>query len=412
MASPVPHVTLPIGLDEIEAAARRIAGAVFRTPTMPSRALSERVGATIFVKFENFQHTGSFKERGALNKLLLMDEATRSRGVIAASAGNHAQAVAYHARRLGVPVVIVMPESSPTVKVSQTERHGAEVVLHGDLFDEAQVEAARLAQARGLTFVHPFDDLEVIAGAGTVGLELFAEAPDLDAVVVPVGGGGLIAGIGIAARALRPEIEIIGVQAELYPSMFAKFSRQTLPCAGDTIAEGIAVKAPGILTSGIINHIVEDILLVPERDIEAAISLLAQAERTIAEGAGAAGLAALLAYPERLRGRRVGLILSGGNIDAHLLANVLLRDLARSGRMTRLRIELQDRPGQLHAVMKLFSDHQVNIVEVCHQRVFTSLPAKDTAIDVECEARDAAAIRRLIDALHAEGYAVHPVPIE
>jgi threonine dehydratase len=412
MASAAQPVTLPIGLNEIEAAARRIEGEVFRTPTTPSRALSERVGSNVFVKFENLQHAGSFKERGALNKLLLMDETTRSRGVISASAGNHAQAVAFHARRLGVPAVIVMPESSPTVKIGQTEGHGAEVVLHGELFDEAHTEAARLAEARGLTFVHPFDDLEVIAGAGTVGLELLTDAPDLDAVVVPIGGGGLIAGVGIAAKAIRPEIEIIGVQTELYPSMFAKFSRQSLACGGDTIAEGIAVKAPGILTSGIINHIVDEIMLVPERDIEAAISLLVQAERTVAEGAGAAGLAALLGNPQRFRGRRVGLILSGGNIDAHLLANVLLRDLARSGRMTRLRIEVQDRPGQLHAVMKLFSDHQVNIVEVYHQRIFTSLPAKDTAIDVECEARDAEAIRRLIDALHAEGFAVHPVSIE
>jgi threonine dehydratase len=412
MATVAPATDLPIGLADVEAAARRIEGAVRRTPTMLSRTLSDRIGANIWVKFENLQHTGAYKERGALNKLLLMDEATRARGVIAASAGNHSQAVAYHSRRLGVPAVIVMPCPTPIVKVSQTESHGAEVVLHGEMFDEAYEEALRLAEARGLTFVHPFDDLEVIAGQGTVALELLAEAPEIDTLVVPIGGGGLISGIGIAAKALKPGIELIGVQAELYPSMFAKFTRQNLPCAGDTIAEGIAVKAPGMLTSGIINHIVDDIVLMPERDIEAAISLLIQAERIVVEGAGAAGLAALLARPERFKGRNVGLVLTGGNIDPHLLANVLLRDLARSGRMTRLRIDLQDRPGALHAVIKLFGDHQVNIVEIHHQRIFTTLPAKDASIDVECEARDAGQIRRLIEGLQADGFAVHPVAVE
>ncbi|HEX8639536.1 MAG TPA: threonine ammonia-lyase [Allosphingosinicella sp.] len=412
MASPAPVPDLPLGLADIEAAARRIEGAVVRTPAMLSRALSDRLGATVYVKLENLQHTGAYKERGALNKLLLMNEATRSRGVVAASAGNHSQAVAYHARRLDVPVLIVMPEQTPIVKVAQTESHGAEVVLHGSVFDEAYAEALRLAEERGLTFIHPFDDLEVMAGQGTVALELLADAPDIDMLVVPIGGGGLIAGIGAAAKALRPDIEIVGVQPELYPSMYAKFSRQNLPCAGDTIAEGIAVKAPGLLTSGIINHIVDDILLVSERGIEQAIGLLVRLQKTVAEGAGAAGLAAMLADPDRFAGRTVGLIVTGGNIDTHLLANVLLRDLVRSGRMTRLRIQLQDRPGALAAVMALFSEHQVNIVEVYHQRIFTSLPAKDAAIDVECEARDAEQIVRLTEALHGEGFAVHPVAIE
>ena len=405
-------MNLPIGLPEIEAAAERIAGAVLRTPALPSIELSQRSGAEVWLKFENLQHTGAYKERGALNKLLLMDEDTRSRGVIAASAGNHSQAVAYHARRLGVPVVIVMPVSTPIVKVSQTEGHGAEVVLHGEIFDEAYAEALRLAEQRSLTFIHPFDDFEVIAGQGTVALEFMADVPDLDALFVPIGGGGLISGVGTAAKAIRPEIEIIGVQAELYPSMYAKFARQSLPCAGDTIAEGIAVKAPGLYTSGIINHIVDDIMLVPERDIEQALSLLARVQKTVVEGAAAVGLAALLAHPERFRGRKVGLILSGGNIDTHLLANVLLRDLARSGRMTRLRIGLQDRPGALAAVISMFSEHQVNIVEVHHQRIFTSLPAKDAAIEVECEARDAAQIRKLTEALQQEGFAVQPVAID
>jgi threonine dehydratase len=412
MATPVKKSALPIGIEEIEAAADRIAGAVVRTPTLLSRTLSERTGAKVYVKFENLQHIGAFKERGALNKLLLMEPERRARGVIAASAGNHSQAVAYHASRLGVPATIVMPAPTPTIKVSQTEGHGAEVILHGEMYDDAYAEALRIAEERGLTFVHPFDDLEVIAGQGTVALEFLTDAPNLEVLVVPIGGGGLISGIGIAAKAMKPDIEIIGVQAELYPSMYAKFSRQSLPCAGDTIAEGIAVKAPGMITAGIINQIVDDILLVPERTIESAVSLLVEAEKTVAEGAGATGLAALLAYPDRFRGRTVGLVLTGGNIDTHLLANVLLRELARSGRMTRLRIRLQDRPGALAAVMKLFDTHRVNIVEVYHQRVFTSLPAKDAAIDVECEARDAAQIGRLTDALHEAGFVVHTVAIE
>ncbi|HEY5710747.1 MAG TPA: threonine ammonia-lyase [Allosphingosinicella sp.] len=412
MATPLKQSALPIGLAEIEAAADRIAGAVIRTPVLLSRTLSEKTGARVYVKFENLQHTGAYKERGALNKLLLMEAERRERGVIAASAGNHSQALAFHASRLGVPATIVMPATTPTIKVSQTEGHGAEVILHGEMYDDAYTEALRIAEERGLTFVHPFDDLEVIAGQGTVALEFLTDAPNLEIMVVPIGGGGLISGIGIAAKAMKPDIEIVGVQAELYPSMYAKFSRQALPCAGDTLAEGIAVKAPGMITAAIINQIVDDILLVPERMIESAVSLLVEAEKTVAEGAGATGLAALLTHPDRFRGRTVGLVLSGGNIDTHLLANVLLRELARSGRMTRLRIQLQDRPGALAAVMKLFDVHKVNIVEVYHQRVFTSLPAKDAAIEVECEARDAAQIERLTDALHEAGFIVHPVAIE
>lgn len=402
---------LPVALEDIEAAARRIEGAVVRTPTILSRTLSEATGATIWVKFENFQYTGAYKERGALNKLLLMDEATRARGVIAASAGNHSQAVAYHARRLGVPATIVMPNGTPTVKVMQTERHGAEVVLHGDMFDAAYAHSVELAESRGLTFVHPFDDLEVIAGQGTVALELLADAPDIDLLVVPIGGGGLVSGVATAAKALKPEIEVVGVQARLYPSMYSKFTREQLPCAGDTLAEGIAVKAPGFLTSGIINQVLDDILLVAEREIEAAVSMLAQVEKIVAEGAGAAGLAAMLTEPERFRGRNVGLIVTGGNIDPRLLATVLLRDLAHSGRMARLRIKLQDRPGALFSVIRLFEKHQVNVLEVYHQRVFTALPAKDAFIDVECEARGADHLQRLVDDLHAEGFEVHPVEI-
>ena len=412
MASPAPNLDLAVTLADVEAAAARIAGAIVRTPTLRSRLLSDRTGANIWLKLENLQHTGAYKERGALNKLLLLDTALRERGVIAASAGNHSQALAYHASRLGVPVTIVMPSRTPTIKVSQTEGHGAEVILFGDMFDDAYAEAMRLSDERGLTFVHPFDDFEVMAGQGTVALELLADAPDIDTLIVPIGGGGLISGIAVAAKALKPGIALIGVQAELYPSMYAKFARESLPCAGDTLAEGIAVKAPGMLTSGVVNQLVDDILLVSERQIENAVSLLVETEKVVAEGAGATGLAALLAYPERFAGRNVGLVVTGGNIDTHLLANVLLRNLARSGRMARLNIQLQDRPGALAGVVRLFEEHRVNIVEIYHQRVFTSLPAKDAAIEVVCEARDAAQLQRLQDALREADYIVEPRAIE
>src|SRR5919107_1515918 len=324
---------LPVTLADIEAAARRIEGSVVRTPTLLSRTLSEATGATVWVKFENLQFTAAYKERGALNKLLLMDPATRSRGVIASSAGNHAQAVAYHGARLGVPVTIVMPVSTPSIKVMQTEGHGARIVLHGEMYDEAYAEALRVGEAEGLTFVHPFDDPEIIAGQGTVALELLTDAPDLDTLVVPIGGGGLISGVGTAAKALRPDIDLVGVQAELYPSMYCRITGKDLPSAGDTLAEGIAVKKPGRLTPGIIERVVDEILLVAEREIETAVSLYLQIEKTVAEGAGAAGLAALLAHPERFQDRKVGLILTGGHIHTRLLAPGLLRDLVHSGRL-------------------------------------------------------------------------------
>ena len=411
MASPAPASDPTVTLADIEAAAARIEGAVVRTPTLLSRTLSEATGATIWVKFENLQFTAAYKERGALNKLLLMDPVTRSRGVIASSAGNHAQAVAYHGARLGVPVTIVMPVSTPSIKVMQTEGHGARIVLHGEMFDEAYVEALRMADVEGLTFVHPFADPEIIAGQGTVALELLADAPAIDTLVVPIGGGGLISGVATAAKALRPDIRVVGVQAELYPSMYSRINGQDLPSAGDTLAEGIAVKKPGRLTPTIIERMVDEIVLVPERDIETAVSLFLQIEKTVAEGAGAAGLAALLAHPQLFAGHKVGLILTGGNIDTRLLATVLLRDLVRSGRMSRLRIQLQDRPGALLAVMKLFDRFGANIIEIYHQRVFTTLPAKDAFIDVECEARDAEHLETLLKALQDAGFYVHPVEI-
>jgi threonine dehydratase len=411
MASPAPNNPLPVSFGDIQAAAERIRGKVVRTPTMMSQTLSELTGATVYVKFENLQFTAAYKERGALNKLLLMDEATRSRGVIAASAGNHAQAVAYHGRRLGVPVTIVMPKPTPTIKVMQTEGHGATVLLHGEMFDEAYAKALEMEREQGLTFVHPFNDPQIIAGQGTVALELLEDAPDLDALVIPIGGGGLIAGMAIAAKAIRPDIEVIGAQAELYPSMYCRFTGEERPSSGDTIAEGIAVKKPGDVTGSIIEEMVDEILLVPERDIETAVSLLLQIEKTVAEGAGATGLAALLTHPERLRGRKVGLVLTGGNIDTRLLATVLLRDLARSGRMARLRIQLQDRPGALFSVIRVFEKHQINIIEIYHQRIFTTLPAKGLFTDFDCEARDAAHLKRLVDDLKAAGFDVHPVEI-
>ena len=411
MASSAPLPQPAVTLADIEAAARRIEGAVVRTPTLLSRTLSELVGCTVYVKFENLQFTAAYKERGALNKLLLMDPGRRARGVIAASAGNHAQGVAYHGRRLGVPVTIVMPEQTPVVKVSQTEGHGARVVLRGAVFDDAYAHALELAAAEDLTFVHPFDDPEIIAGQGTIALEMLADAPAIDTLAVPIGGGGLLSGVGTAARALQPDIDLVGVQSELYPSMYCRISGEQRPTAGDTIAEGIAVKEPGRLTSEIIRRLGAEILLVPERDIETAVSLLLQIEKTVVEGAGAAGLAALLAHRERFRGRTVGLILCGGNIDTRLLATVLLRDLARSGRLARLRIQLQDRPGTLSSVVKLFDQHQVNIIEIYHQRLFTTLPAKGLYTDIECEARDRAHLQRLIEALGAAGFDVHPVEI-
>jgi threonine dehydratase len=411
MASPALRSEPSVTLADIEAAAGRIEGEVVRTPALHSLTLSRVTGADVWVKFENLQFTAAYKERGALNKLLLMDEATRRRGVIAASAGNHAQAVAYHGARLGVPVTIVMPTSTPSIKVMQTEGHGARVVLHGELYDEAYAEARRMEGEEGLTFIHPFDDPDVIAGQGTVALEFLEQAPELDTLVVPIGGGGLISGVGTAAKALRPDIALIGVQARLYPSMYCRIGGHDLPSAGDTLAEGIAVKQPGELTSSIIRTIVDDILLVAERDIETAVSLYLQIEKTVAEGAGAAGLAALLAHPERFAGRKVGLILTGGNIDTRLLATVLLRDLARSGRMARLRIQLQDRPGALAAVVSLFDHHGVNVIEIYHQRVFTTLPAKDAFIDIECEARDAEHLQALVAELGKAGFSVHPVEI-
>ncbi|MFM9977481.1 MAG: threonine ammonia-lyase [Sphingomonadaceae bacterium] len=400
-----------ITLADITAAAARIDGQIVRTPTLHSITLSAITGADVWLKFENLQFTAAFKERGALNTLLLMPDVQRKSGVIAASAGNHAQGLAYHGARLGVPVTIVMPQTTPMVKVMQTEGHGATVVLEGETFDAAYAHARLLESERGLTFVHPFDDADIIAGQGTLALEMLADAPVIDTLAIPIGGGGLLSGMATAAKALKPDIEIVGVQAELFPSMYACLNGLDLPSEGDTLAEGIAVKVPGLITREIVRAVADDVVLVSERDLEKAVSLLLQIEKTVVEGAGAAGLAALLAHPERFKGRTVGLVLCGGNIDTRLLANVLLRDLARSGRLARLRIRLQDRPGALFRVAEVFHGQSVNIIEVYHQRVFTTLPAKGLITDIECETRGPEHLARLIAALGDAGYEVSPVEL-
>ncbi len=396
----------PPTIDDIRAAAQRIDGAVIKTPMLRSRVLSDLVEAEIWLKFENLQFTAAYKERGALNKLLHLSDEERKRGVIAASAGNHAQAVAYHGRRLGIPVTIVMPNPTPSVKVTQTESHGARVLLHGAMFDDAHAKAREMEAAQGLCFIHPFDDPQVIAGAGTIALEMLKAVPNLDTLVIPIGGGGLISGTAIAAKSVNPRIEVIGVEAELYPSMKNVVEGQHGRIGGDTLAEGIAVKEPGKLTRAIIKDRVDSIDLVAERDIEHAVALLVSIEKSVVEGAGAAGLAAILADPGRFRGRTVGTILCGGNIDTHLLANVLVRELVRCGRIARLKIAAHDQPGALAAITARFHECGVNIIETNHHRIFTRLPAKDTVIEVECEARDSRAIDTLVRRLEETGFQV------
>ena len=398
-------------LDHVRAAHARIRDSIVETPTLHSQTLSKLTGANIYLKFENLQFTAAYKERGALNAILLLSEEQRSKGVIAASAGNHAQGLSYHGTRLGIPVTIVMPVPTPTVKVMQTESVGGKVVLFGETFDDAYKHARQLEAEQGLTFVHPFDDPNVAAGQGTVALEMLESTPSLDMLVVPIGGGGLLSGMGTAARALKPDIGLIGVQAELYPSMYALLKNVEMPCEGDTLAEGIAVKIPGAFTSEVIRELVDEIVLVSEAELETAVSLLLQMEKTVVEGAGAAGLAAVMANPEIFAGKNVGIVLCGGNIDTRLLANVLLRDLARSGRLARLRLTLQDRPGALFKVMRLFNEHNINIIEIYHQRIFTTLPAKGLITDIECEARDAQQLQGLVDGLNVAGYKVERVEL-
>jgi len=395
---------LPVTPADVQAAAATIRGAVLATACNQSRTLGEICGCNIWLKFENLQFTASFKERGALNRLQALPADERKRGVIAMSAGNHAQGVAYHARRLGIPAVIVMPVGTPMVKVENTRRHGAEVIISGATLEEAGAFARDHGATNGMTMIHPYDDPLVIAGQGTVGLEMLAAVPELDTLVVPIGGGGLISGIATAVRAIKPGLQIVGVQAALYPSMHNAIKGRTLPMRGDTLAEGIAVKAPGRITTGIIRALVEDIVLVTEPEIERALAALIAIEKTVVEGAGAAGLAAVLSNPERFAGRNVGLVLSGGNIDTRLIASVLTRELAREGRLTQLTIDIVDRPGQLAAVSHLLGDAGANIIEVSHQRTFSDLPAKATLLGLVIETRDQAHLDEVMAALALGGF--------
>jgi len=398
-----------IDIVSIQTARDNLRGQVLKTPFTLSRTLSDIFGAEIWLKFENLQFTASFKERGALNRMLTLTADERAKGVIAVSAGNHAQGVAYHAQRMGVPAVIVMPRFTPTVKVANTRRFGAEVVLAGDTFDDAKAHGYELAQARGLIMIHPYDDEAVISGQGTVALEMLEDQPQLDMLVIAIGGGGLISGMATAAKALKPGIEIVGVQTERFPSMYAAVKGVAMPQGQYTIAEGIAVKSPGALTQPIVAKLVDHIELVSESDIEHAIVVLLEIEKTVVEGAGAAGLAALLraqeAGSDRFKGKRIGLVLTGGNIDPLMLGELIERGMVRAGRLARIRVDLRDLPGALAHATKLIADAQANITEVHHQRAFTSLPVRNVEVDFVLQTRGPEHILEVIDVLNAAGFA-------
>jgi len=397
---------LPVTLADVRAAAQRIGEAVVRTPCLRSETLSRIAKADIWVKFENLQFTASFKERGALNTLLQLSAEEKKRGVIAMSAGNHAQGVAYHAGRLGIPATIVMPSFTPNTKVEHTKGHGARIILHGDTLAEAGREAHRLADAERLVFVHPYDDPRIIAGQGTAALEMLQDAPLIDTLVIPVGGGGLISGCAVAAKGLKPELKVIGVETASYSAMRQILASEPVATGGDTIAEGIAVTDIGKLPLTIARALLDRVVAVDEVMIERAIALLLEVEKTVAEGAGAAGLAAMLAHPQLFAGRHVGIVLSGGNIDTRLLASVLLRGLVRDGRIVRLRLMIGDLPGQLARVAGLIGKAGGNIVDVQHQRLFGAVVAKRTELDVTVETRGRAHVRELVAALEADGFKV------
>ncbi len=393
-----------VTLADIATARRIIAGHVLRTPLLAAPPLSALTGAEVFVKYENLQVTNSFKERGACVKLDALTAAERRRGVIAMSAGNHAQAVAYHARRLGIPATIVMPVTTPFVKIKATEALDATVVLDGETISEAQARAEKIAAEKNLVWVHPYDDPRIIAGQGTVALEMLEEAPDLDVLVIPIGGGGLIAGCAIAARAKNPSIEIAGVESALYPSMWNAIHQASLPCGGATLAEGIAVKNVGKLTLPVVRELVSDIVLVDEPQIERAVNAFLTLQKTMAEGAGAAGLAAMLAKPHRFSGRKVGLILCGGNIDPRILASIMVRELERADRIVSFRLTIPDRPGILGQIASRLGEFGANILGVDHHRLFLDVPAKGAKVDVTMETRDAAHAEEIFSALGADGY--------
>ncbi len=401
----------PVTFADVEAARRLIAGAVVATPCVASPDLSRLLGggsaSSVVLKLENLQRTGSFKARGALVKLARLTGEQRARGVVAMSAGNHAQGVAYHAERLGIPATVVMPAFAPLTKVAGTRRYGARVVLHGEGFEEATAHARLLEEREGLTFVHPYDDPAIIAGQGTVGAEMLEAFPDLDALVVPIGGGGLIAGVAVAAKHLKPGIEVVGVEAALYPSVYRTLRELPPAFGGATIAEGIAVKTPGGHTLPIIRELVDEVLLVGEEAIETAMVRLLEGEKVVAEGAGAAGLAAVLAHRERFAGRRVGVVVCGGNVDTRLLASVMLRGLAREGRLARLRVAITDQPGVLGRVANLVGEGGGNIVEVQHGRAFSRLSAKSAELDIIVEARGPDHVREIVNRLVANGFPVN-----
>ncbi len=395
---------LPIDIGDIRKAAEQIAGEVVHTPTIDARPLSRLTGCQLALKLENLQFTGSFKDRGALVKLQSLDAGARERGVIAMSAGNHAQGVAYHAARLGIPATIVMPTNTPFNKVGRTKELGAAVVLRGDNLDDSRDYVDSLVAERGLTLIHPYDDTAIMAGQGTVALEMLASVPDLDDLVVPIGGGGLIAGMSIAAKSLRPDIRITGVEASQYPSMSDALNGVEASYGGATIAEGIAVKRPGLMTREVVRAHVDEIKLVDEKSLEQAVQLLLTEQKVLAEGAGAAGIAAILSDPDRFAGRRVGVVICGGNIDARLLSSILLRGLIRGGRLVRLRAEIVDVPGALARIAAVTGKAGANIVDVHHRRLFYDLSVKRAEIDIVLETRDGAHVHAVVDDLKAEGF--------
>ena len=399
-----------VTLADIEAARRVIDGVVLLTPMLPAPRLSALTGAEVYVKYENLQVTNSFKDRGALVKLASLSEAERKRGVITMSAGNHAQSVAYHAARLRIPATIVMPVTTPFVKVAATRSHGAEVVLHGESVAEAQARCEQIQEQRGLVLVHPYDDPRIMAGQGTITLEMLEEVPDLDVLVFPVGGGGLIAGNPIAARAKNPALQIVGAEAALYPSVWNALRGENRPIGGPTLAEGIAVKNVGKLTLPIIRELVSEIILVDEAHLERAVNAYLTLQKTMAEGAGAAGLAAMLAKPERFKGKKVGLVLCGGNIDPRVLASIMVRELERDSRIFSFRLTIPDRPGVLGIIATRIGALGANILEVDHRRLFLDVPAKGAKLDVTIETRDAGHADEIMAALAADGYL--PVRIE
>jgi len=394
----------PLTVDDIRAAAERLAGEVTRTPCLPSRTLTGLAGCDVFLKFENLQFTASFKERGALNKMAQLTADERAHGVLAVSAGNHAQAVAYHAERMGIAATIVMPRFAPSVKVERTRGFGAEVVLDGDTFEDARARGLELAKQRALTVVHPYDDLAVIAGQGTIGLEMLEQQPSIDTLVIAIGGGGLISGIATAARALRPDIQIVGVQTERFPAAWNSVHGGDRTCAQATIADGIGVKAPGALTLPLIRSLVDDVVLVGEDDIEQAILMLLEIEKTVVEGAGAVGLAAVMKDRVRFAGRKVGLVLCGGNIEPLVLAEIIERGMVKSGRLARLRLDVRDVPGALADVAMLLGRLGANIDEVQHQRAFSSLSVERVQIEVVVQTRGVAHIAAILQAMREQGY--------